>query len=108
MQRAAGILFCTTDKLVLFLQRGPKGDRAGQWDFPGGGIEGDETAELAAERECREETGWLPEGSRAEWTRQQKDGDANEPHGLGFGEVDRRRDNNGRKRQHQAAGFARP
>jgi 8-oxo-dGTP pyrophosphatase MutT (NUDIX family) len=72
--RAAGILFCTPDKHALFLQRSAKGDHAGQWCLPGGGIEEGETAEEAAERECREETGWLPEGSRAEWTRQQKEG----------------------------------
>lgn len=54
--RAAGIMFQTPDKNALFLKRSGTGDHAGEWCFPGGGIEGDETPEAAARREAREET----------------------------------------------------
>jgi 8-oxo-dGTP pyrophosphatase MutT (NUDIX family) len=70
MIRAAGILFVTTGGLGLFLQRSRRGDHAGEWAFPGGAIEGEETPEQAAVRECREETGSLPEGERVAWTQQ--------------------------------------
>src|SRR3974390_1185951 len=71
--KAAGILFVTLDKQGLFIQRA-KGDHLGEWCFPGGGLEGEETAEEAAIRECKEEVGWLPEGERAGWTRQVRGG----------------------------------
>jgi 8-oxo-dGTP pyrophosphatase MutT (NUDIX family) len=53
---AAGIMFRTPDCRVLFLRRGADGDHAGEWCFPGGGIEAGETAEDAARREAEEET----------------------------------------------------
>lgn len=42
---------------VLIGQRPPEVPLAGYWEFPGGKILPDETAEEAAIRECREETG---------------------------------------------------
>lgn len=60
--RAAGILYRTPDRRALFLKRGPAGDYPGFWCFPGGKIEGDETAEQAAKREFVEEAGSLPKG----------------------------------------------
>jgi uncharacterized protein len=53
---AAGIMFRTPDGRALFLRRGAEGDHAGEWCFPGGGIEAGETAEDAARRETAEET----------------------------------------------------
>jgi 8-oxo-dGTP pyrophosphatase MutT (NUDIX family) len=53
---AAGIMFRTPDGRALFLRRGADGDHAGEWCFPGGGIEEGETAEDAARRETAEET----------------------------------------------------
>jgi 8-oxo-dGTP pyrophosphatase MutT (NUDIX family) len=53
---AAGIMFWTPDSRALFLRRGADGDHAGEWCFPGGGIEQGETAEDAARREAAEET----------------------------------------------------
>ncbi len=43
------------DGLVLCAQRGPKGELAGLWEFPGGKIEPNETARQALEREVAEE-----------------------------------------------------
>lgn len=63
--RAAGILFRATDNQVLFLKRGAGGDRPGEWCFPGGRLEGDETPEDAAKRETVEEIGSLPDGERS-------------------------------------------
>ncbi len=57
---AAGIVFVTPQREALFLKRGPKGDHAGEWCFPGGGVEGDEEPHEAARREAIEETGMLP------------------------------------------------
>jgi 8-oxo-dGTP pyrophosphatase MutT (NUDIX family) len=54
--RAAGALLLNEGR-VLLLQRAPGSDHAGEWCCPGGGVEGDETAEEAALRELREETG---------------------------------------------------
>jgi 8-oxo-dGTP pyrophosphatase MutT (NUDIX family) len=41
--KAAGILFVTPDRQALFLKRGPGGDHPGEWCFPGGEAEPDET-----------------------------------------------------------------
>ena len=41
--------------LVLCAQRGPHGNLAGLWEFPGGKVEGRESPESALEREIREE-----------------------------------------------------
>lgn len=59
MTKAAGVLIVANDS-VLFLKRGNGGDHPGEWAFPGGGIDGDETAEQAARRECLEESGYEP------------------------------------------------
>ena len=69
--KAAGILFISLNGNALFLKRGPGAlDCPGCWDFPGGASEGDESPELTAMRECREEIGFLPEGERVLHTRQ--------------------------------------
>ena len=62
--KAAGILFLTPDRKVLLLKRGPGGDHPGEWCFPGGTTEGDETPEQTAVREAVEECGEIPKGSR--------------------------------------------
>jgi 8-oxo-dGTP pyrophosphatase MutT (NUDIX family) len=54
---AAGIMFVYGNR-ALFLRRGPESDHAGEWCFPGGGIELGETATEAARREAVEETGF--------------------------------------------------
>ncbi len=73
MNKAAGILFVTTDGNALFLKRGPKSaDFPGYWCIPGGGQEGDETPEETAVRETKEEVGFLPEGERRLLTRQKR------------------------------------
>lgn len=69
MIHAAGILFVTPEGKVLFLKRGGDGDFAGYWCLPGGKVEDDETALQAAQRECVEEIGSLPEGEAKLWTR---------------------------------------
>lgn len=75
--RAAGVLITTgPNGRALFLKRAD----TGLWAFPGGGIEGDETPEAAAEREIREEIGSAPYGSLRPWIRRVKDD--------GDGEVD--------------------
>lgn len=57
MIRAAGVLFITPQRKVLFLKRGAGGDYPGAWCFPGGKQEEGETAEDAARREAIEEAG---------------------------------------------------
>ena len=47
--------------LVLCAQRGPHGALAGLWEFPGGKVEPDETAQGALEREIAEELGCVVE-----------------------------------------------
>ena len=70
MTKAAGIMFVSAAGNVLFLKRGPTApDCPDCWDFPGGGQEGEETAEETAIRETREEIGFLPEGKRQYHTR---------------------------------------
>lgn len=69
MTTAAGILFVTPEKKALFLKRGPGGDYPGSWCFPGGHTEEGETAEQTAEREAKEELGFLPGGQRTYLTR---------------------------------------
>ena len=68
--KAAGILFVSINGNCLFLRRTATArDFPGAWDFPGGGAEGNETAEETALREAREEIGFLPEGKRVLHTR---------------------------------------
>jgi 8-oxo-dGTP pyrophosphatase MutT (NUDIX family) len=57
MIRAAGILYLTEANQTLFLKRGNGSDHPGEWCFPGGELEGDETPEQAARREALEEAG---------------------------------------------------
>lgn len=68
--RAAGIMFVTPDGNALFLKRSMVSDHPGEWCFPGGRIEDDETAEEAAVREAGEEAGVIPKGDRVLHTRQ--------------------------------------
>lgn len=74
MQRAAGVLLVAPSGRVLFLRRRPGGeDHGGEWAFPGGGIEEGETAEQAARREFKEETGSEFTGPLKSWTRRIRD-----------------------------------
>jgi phage-related protein (TIGR01555 family) len=57
--RAAGLALVTPDGMALFLKRAGTSDHLGEWCFPGGMVEGDETPEETAIRETREETGWI-------------------------------------------------
>lgn len=67
--KAAGILFVTDANHALFLRRSSfAADCPGCWDFPGGGQEGEETAEETALRETKEEIGFVPEGVRTAHT----------------------------------------
>jgi 8-oxo-dGTP pyrophosphatase MutT (NUDIX family) len=65
MIRAAGILFLDQTGHVLLCKRADNGT----WAFPGGHIDGAETPEQAAVRECQEEIGGCPEGGRAAFAR---------------------------------------
>lgn len=77
MIRAAGILFCTPEGRVLLMHRTGEAEKDGDirscWAFPGGGIEGEETAEEAARREIEEETGLKYDGPLKLWTRRIRD-----------------------------------
>lgn len=58
MKRAIDVVgaVIVRDQTILCAQRGT-GPLAGQWEFPGGKIEADETPEQALEREISEELG---------------------------------------------------
>jgi 8-oxo-dGTP pyrophosphatase MutT (NUDIX family) len=56
--RASGILFISDQGRALLLRRGKGGDHPLRWGLPGGHLEEGETAETAARREVREETGY--------------------------------------------------
>jgi 8-oxo-dGTP pyrophosphatase MutT (NUDIX family) len=60
--RATGVIFVCQDR-ALFLQRSLTGDHAGEFCWPGGGIEDGESASEAAARECVEEIGQMPKGT---------------------------------------------
>ncbi len=60
--RAAGLLIVTPDGDALFLRYTSDHDHGGEWGIPAGGLEGDETPDVAVIRETREETGWIPQG----------------------------------------------
>lgn len=55
--RAAGILYTTSSRLALFLQRSAESDMPGTWGLPGGKLEEGEDAHAAAIREAQEEAG---------------------------------------------------
>lgn len=57
---AAGIVLLSVNGRVLLLQRSGVGDHADEWALPGGKVEGDESLEDAAIRECNEEIGFKP------------------------------------------------
>lgn len=59
--KSAGIIFFAGDK-VLFMKRDSLAPEGGSWDFPGGGMEPDETPKEAARRETREESGFDYDG----------------------------------------------
>lgn len=71
--KAAGILFISDDGHVLLTRRTGR-DHAGEWAFPGGAIEGGESAEDCARRETLEETALRYKGRLVLWTRRIKDG----------------------------------
>lgn len=58
--QAAGVMYRTPQGSALFVRRTGRGDHAGEWCFPGGGVDGDETAQQAAQRESLEEVGHEP------------------------------------------------
>jgi uncharacterized protein len=58
-KRAAGVVVRAPDGAMLFVKR-QGGDHAGEWAFPGGMREGEETPEETARRELAEETGYTP------------------------------------------------
>jgi 8-oxo-dGTP pyrophosphatase MutT (NUDIX family) len=70
MVSAAGTLFLAPDGRALFVKRSAAGDHANEWCFPGGRLEGNETADEAACREAIEEIGFLPKGERKLHVRQ--------------------------------------
>ncbi len=62
----AGIMYVTPENRALFLRRNnEKGDHIGEWDFPGGGAEPNETPVQTAIREAHEETSASPYGEKA-------------------------------------------
>jgi 8-oxo-dGTP pyrophosphatase MutT (NUDIX family) len=61
---AVGVMFITPDKRALFVKRGPDRDHAGEWCFPGGGVEDGETSVEAVIREAKEEVGYRADGLR--------------------------------------------
>lgn len=66
----AGILLRAPGPLFLLVRNADDG----QWVQPGGHVEAGETPEEAAERECKEEVGSLPEGVRWMLRRSQSEG----------------------------------
>lgn len=73
MINAAGIMFLAPGNRVLFLKRagGLKRDHIGEWAFPGGMAEDDESPEQTARREAKEEIGKHPNFPITLHTRQQ-------------------------------------
>jgi 8-oxo-dGTP pyrophosphatase MutT (NUDIX family) len=57
--RAAGVMMLDPDGRVLLRRRAGDSDHVGEWSFPGGKIEGSESAAAAAIREVEEETGHM-------------------------------------------------
>lgn len=73
MNHAAGVLaFAPSGKALLARRCGA--DNPALWAYPGGGIEAGESAEDAARREFKEETGFELEGPLVAWT-QRVDGE---------------------------------
>lgn len=68
VMKAAGTAYVDPDGYALFLRRGENGDHAGEWCFPGGGIEDGEDAQQAARRETSEEIGPVPDGDLVDFS----------------------------------------
>jgi 8-oxo-dGTP pyrophosphatase MutT (NUDIX family) len=64
-KRAAGILFLSPERKVLLMRRTEDDGHKGEWAFPAGGVKPNETADKAAHRETREETGHDHDGGLA-------------------------------------------
>lgn len=63
--QAAGVVFIAPDGEVLLLRRaGTEKNYANHWSLPGGKADDGEDAETCADRECREEIGFMPEGAK--------------------------------------------
>jgi 8-oxo-dGTP pyrophosphatase MutT (NUDIX family) len=71
--RAAGVMLMADDGRVLLMRRTGR-DHAGEWAFPGGGVEESESPEGCARRETFEETAQRYAGKLSPWTRRIKDG----------------------------------
>lgn len=57
-KKVSAVIVINEKKEVLVLKRAPKAHSfPGYWNFPGGGVEPDETIEAAAVRELKEEAG---------------------------------------------------
>lgn len=66
----AKLAILSGDRLVALLRDDDPGiSWPGLWDLPGGGREGDETAEETVIRELREETGLVLDPARLDWRR---------------------------------------
>ncbi len=59
---AAGMVVAHPDRGVLMIWRHRFMPDTWGWEIPGGAVDDGEVAELAARRECLEETGWEPVG----------------------------------------------
>lgn len=63
MKKQAAIVIGVKNDQVLILRRSDREKwMGGKWNLPGGAVENNENPHDAAERECQEESGLVPEG----------------------------------------------